>query len=210
MKRKRLDFRIQACSLYLNDLTQLQCRLRDQKIHDKIRYWQELSNSANVIPCYLFWERQICTPQAVQSGSKPQTPRKTTSLSVPQSPSQFAMQALSQSCCLTALSQHFCCELPPGTQQLLEETRGLPPAFPSPRLPSVLSYSSTEMQRCLEILFMWGDTGDSLHLRDAPQGTHSATHGASVPLHIGESVFPNSSLAKFLSMLWKDVFCLNV
>lgn len=140
-----------------------------------------------MIPCYLFRERQICTPQAVQSGSKPQTPRKTTSLSVPQSPSQFAMQTLSQSCCLTALSQRFCRELPPGTQQLLQETRGLPPAFPSPRLPSVLSYGSTEMQRCLEIPFMRGDTGDSSHLRDAPQGTRSPTHGASILLHIAES-----------------------
>lgn len=96
------------------------------------------------------------------------------------------MQKLSQSCCPTAPSPCFCCKLPPGTRRPLQETRGLPGSFPSPRLPCVLP-CSTEMQRCLEIPCIPGDRGDSLHPRGAPQGTCSPTHKAAIPLHIGES-----------------------
>lgn len=63
------------------------------------------------------------------------TPGKTKSLSVLQSPSQFAMQILSPRCCLTASSLRFCCVLPPGTLHLLQGTRGLPQSFPSHKLP---------------------------------------------------------------------------
>lgn len=75
-KRKRLGFRILTCYPCLNDLTHLQYCLQDQDIQDEILYWQELSNNASVISYYLFWERQIHAPQAVQSGSKPQAPQE--------------------------------------------------------------------------------------------------------------------------------------
>lgn len=68
----------------------------------------ELRSSGIVIPYFLFWERQLYTHWPFNLALSPRPSGKTTSLSVPQSLFQFAMQKLSQSCSLTAPSCWFC------------------------------------------------------------------------------------------------------
>lgn len=68
----------------------------------------ELRSSGSVIPCFFFWERQLYTHGLFNLAVSPRPSGKATSLSVPQSPLQFAMQKLSQSCCLAVPSWWFC------------------------------------------------------------------------------------------------------